>query len=270
MLRRVAEGVLVHESTFCQSNAVVVEGPSGVLVIDAGVHEAEITCLAGDLAAAGETVAAGFSTHPHWDHLLWHQALGAPPRWATALGATTAHARLAGGIDRARFGIPEDVPFELLGAVDGLPGGTAEVPWDGPRVRIVEHRAHTVGHAALLIEERGVLVAGDMLSDVFVPMLDLRDATDPLGDYREALDLLEGVADGVEAVIPGHGSVGRAKDLRARIALDRAYVDALTADRDPDDPRVGPTAKPGWEFVGDVHARQVGVLADRRASDGAD
>ena len=72
MLRQVAEGVLVHVSEFCQSNAVVVHGRAGVLLIDPGVHGYEMDCLANDLSGSGQTVVAGFSTHPHWDHLLWH------------------------------------------------------------------------------------------------------------------------------------------------------------------------------------------------------
>ncbi|MEN3362322.1 MAG: hypothetical protein V7637_6304, partial [Mycobacteriales bacterium] len=76
MLRQVAEGVLIHESEFMQSNAVVVQGRAGVLLIDAGVHESEMACLVGDLSELGPVV-AGFSTHPHWDHLLWHPGLGA-------------------------------------------------------------------------------------------------------------------------------------------------------------------------------------------------
>jgi hypothetical protein len=32
-------------------------------------------------------VVAGFSTHPHWDHLLWHPRLGDVPRYATPGGA---------------------------------------------------------------------------------------------------------------------------------------------------------------------------------------
>jgi len=34
VLRQIAEGVLIHESEFCQSNAVVVQGRDGVLLID--------------------------------------------------------------------------------------------------------------------------------------------------------------------------------------------------------------------------------------------
>lgn len=37
MLTQVAESVLVHTSGFMKSNAVVVQGAAGVLLIDAGV-----------------------------------------------------------------------------------------------------------------------------------------------------------------------------------------------------------------------------------------
>src|SRR3546814_7155362 len=45
--------------------------------------------------------------------------------------------------------------------------------------------------AALLVPDAGVLIAGDMLSDVEVPLPDLA-AEDPLGDYERALDLFAG------------------------------------------------------------------------------
>src|SRR5262249_6647514 len=122
--------------------------------------------------------------------------------------------------------IAEEIPLDLLGLISSLPAETAQIPWDGPQVRIIEHQAHAPGHAALLIEERGVLVAGDMLSDALIPMLDL-NATDPIEDYLAALRLLEGAAGDVDILIPGHGSVGGADQVRARIKQDRAYVHAL-------------------------------------------
>ena len=90
MLRQVAEGVLIHESEFCQSNAVVVHGRAGVLLIDPGVLDYELAALADDLAELGQPVVAGFSTHPHWDHMLWHASFGAAPRYGTARCAATA------------------------------------------------------------------------------------------------------------------------------------------------------------------------------------
>src|SRR4051794_12635210 len=84
MLKQVADGVLIHQSEFMQSNAVVVQGQAGVLLIDPGIQGDELAVLANDLHELGQSVVAGFSTHPHWDHLLWHASFGDAPRYATA------------------------------------------------------------------------------------------------------------------------------------------------------------------------------------------
>jgi glyoxylase-like metal-dependent hydrolase (beta-lactamase superfamily II) len=270
VLRQVAAGVLVHESEFLRSNTVVVRGRAGVLLVDPGLQEHEMTCLADDLAELGGPVVAGFATHPHWDHLLWHDRFGAVPRYGTARCAAVVREELSDPDAKARItehlagtGIAGRVPLELYGLITALPEGTERVPWDGPEVRIIEHRAHTAGHAALFIEECGVLVAGDMLSDVLIPMLDLHgSAADPVEDYLAALRLLEGVP--ADVVVPGHGSVGSAGQPRARIERDRAYVLALSAGEAPADPRIGPSAAPGWEWVSDVHDGQARRLAAGR------
>jgi glyoxylase-like metal-dependent hydrolase (beta-lactamase superfamily II) len=248
VLRQVAEGVLIHESEFCQSNAVVVQGRAGVLLIDPGVLGDEMTDLANDLRELGQPVVAGFSTHPHWDHLLWQAQLGAAPRYGTARCAATVRERLPDAAAKARVAqhlIPPDiagqVPLDLLGLITGLPAETARIPWDGPAVRIIEHQAHAPGHAALLIGERGVLVAGDMLSDVLIPMLDLNGTADPIEDYIAALGLLEDAAGDVDVLVPGHGSVGGADQVRTRIDQDRVYVHAL---RDADGPTRGSARRP--------------------------
>jgi glyoxylase-like metal-dependent hydrolase (beta-lactamase superfamily II) len=266
VLSQVAEGVLVHESEFCQSNAVVVPGQTGVLLIDPGVLGSELACLEADLRQLGQPVVAGFSTHPHWDHLLWDASFGAAPRYGTARCAARIQDFLSGPDWKTRIApmIPPDiadqVPLDLMGLITGLPAETEQIPWDGPQVRIIEHQAHAPGHASLLIEERGVLVAGDMLSDVLIPMLNLMGAADPIEDYLAALRLLEGVADDVAVVIPGHGSVGGADQVKARVDQDRAYMQALRDAQVPSDPRVGPSAKAGWEWVAGVHERQLQQL----------
>src|SRR6202012_2854663 len=158
--------------------------------------------------------------------------------------------------------IADQVPLDLLGLITGLPAETARIPWDGPQVRIIEHQAHASGHAALLIEEPGVLVAGDMLSDVLIPMLDLNGTADPIQDYLSALRLLEGAAEGADVLIPGHGSIGGADQAHARIDQDRAYVHALRDAQVPGDPRVGPSATYDW--VTAVHAWQLQRLAQKK------
>ncbi|MCD2441609.1 MBL fold metallo-hydrolase [Agromyces sp. SYSU K20354] len=267
MLKHVAEGVLVHESEFIQSNSVVVQGPDGVLLIDPGITRDEMATLANDLRESGQPVVAGFSTHPDWDHVLWHADFGNAPRYGTARCAAALRDLLSNADWEARVaeGLPpeyaEEIPMDLLGRITGLPAGAARIPWDGPEVRIIEHQAHAPGHAALLIEERGVLVAGDMLSDSLMPFLDL-EAADPIEDYLASLQLFASVADDVDTVIPGHGSVGGADQVRARIEQDRAYVHALRDGGVPDDPRVGPSAPLEW--LADVHEWQLRQLAQKK------
>ena len=274
MLTQVAEGVLVHRSELLQNNTAVVQGRDGVLLVDAGITGGEMACLANDLRELGQPVVAGFSTHPDWDHVLWHADLGDVPRYGTARCASDLRALRSNPDWRARAaeGLPEEIagetPLDLFGLITGLPADIAYLPWDGPKVRIVEHPAHSPGHAALLIEDRGVLVAGDMLSDVFIPMLDnFNDTNDPIEEYLIGLGLLEAVAGDVEVVVPGHGSVGGAGQVRARIDLDRAYLSALRDGRVPDDPRIGASAKPGWEWVSDIHTGQAQSLARRSQHD---
>jgi glyoxylase-like metal-dependent hydrolase (beta-lactamase superfamily II) len=272
MLRQVAEGVLTHQSEFSQTNTVVVQGRAGVLLVDPGVRGDEMACLANDLSDLGQRVVAGFSTHPHWDHLLWHAGLGAAPRYGTARCAATVRDRLSDAGAKARVAelippeIVEQVPLDLLGLITGLPAATEQIPWDGPEVRIIEHQAHAPGHAALLIEERGVLIAGDTLSDVLIPLLDLNAAADPIEDYLAALQLIEDAVDGVGVVVPGHGSPAGADRARARIAQDRTYLHALRDARIVGDPRVGPSATYDW--LSGVHERQLQNLARASRRDG--
>jgi glyoxylase-like metal-dependent hydrolase (beta-lactamase superfamily II) len=266
MLKGVADNVLVHESEFIQSNSTVVLGREGVLLVDPGITESELARMGDDLRELGQRVEAGFSTHPDWDHVLWHERFGDVRRYGTELAAATIRGVLSSDDWRARVAdaLPpehaDEIPMELFGHIVGLPAGTTLIPWHGPSARLIEHRAHAAGHAALFVERSGVLVAGDMLSDILIPFLDLQ-AADPLGDYLAALALFDSVAPGVDVVIPGHGSVGGRDDLRARIALDREYVLALRDGRDPADPRVGPSAPLYW--LADVHDWQVRQLARR-------
>jgi glyoxylase-like metal-dependent hydrolase (beta-lactamase superfamily II) len=106
-----------------------------------------------------------------------------------------------------------------------------------------------------------------MLSDILIPFPDL-DAAAPIDDYLVGLRVLEDVADDVDVVIPGHGSVGGADQVRARINQDRAYVLALRDGHAPDDPRIGPSATFGKEWLPGVSAWQLQQLTERAARDG--
>lgn len=260
MLIQLTEHVLVRQSAFCQTRSVVVRGRAGVLVVDPGVHDYELSALADELAGEGDVVAAGFATHPHWDHLLWHPRLGDVERYGTARCAMTARTRRGAAREEAARTVP-DAPVDLLGALTGLAPGTCHVPWDGPRVRIFEHDAHAPGHAALLVEDDAVLVAGDMLSDVEIPLLDLDGPADPVEDYLDALRLFADLAPQIGVVVPGHGAVGDGVELHRRIAADRDYLTALRDGAPTADLRLSPSAAYGRDWLPAEHDRQVRRLA---------
>src|SRR6201987_211132 len=202
MLNQVADGVWVRQSEWVFSNAIAVRGESGLILVDPGIDGSDLNELADDLDRLGTPVGAGFSTHPHWDHLLWHARFGDVPRYATRAGAIAA----GEGRERAQAMAAESasgVPLELIALVTPLPGDGGPVPGE-----IIEHQAHAVGHAAMLLADRGVLLAGDMLSDVLIPLLDPR-RPGQVDDYQAALYRLAGAAGGVDVVVPGHGAVAQ-------------------------------------------------------------
>ncbi len=235
LMREIAPGVFVATATMYTTTTTVVAGADGgCLVIDPAVTVADLGALAAWLSARGLRPVAGWSTHPHWDHVLWSRSLGAGvPRYARSRAAQVAARDLPG----LTAGADESAPghdHELLGRLSPL--GAGQVPWDGPRTEVVAHDAHAPGHGALFLPGSGVLVAGDMCSDIEIPLLDT-DAADPFGGYRHGLGALASLS-GVRLVVPGHGHVGDSSQFRRRVAADFAYLDAVEAGRDPLDPRL--------------------------------
>ncbi|MEN0129686.1 MAG: MBL fold metallo-hydrolase [Brevundimonas sp.] len=244
-LREVADGVLVATSAVYSTSSVVLVGHGGdCLLVDPGVTAGEIAAFAEDVRTRGLSPVAVWSTHHHWDHLLDGPALSHLPRWGVPvrpgrlpglrnlLGELEASDELAEALAQR----PGDVAATIASPPAGFPvevgpGPGQVLAWDGPTVVVLTHHAHAPAHTALHLPSAGVLVAGDMLSDVEVPLLDL-EGDDPLGDYRAGLALLAGTA--ARVVVPGHGHAGI--DLAARVARDEAYLDSLAAA--PDDPRL--------------------------------
>jgi glyoxylase-like metal-dependent hydrolase (beta-lactamase superfamily II) len=231
MLNEVADGVWVRQSAWVWSNAIVVRAKGGLVLVDPGIDGAELDDIADDVDRLGLPVVAGFCTHPHWDHLLWHPRFGDVPRYATAACASVA----SGARERAQAMAKESatgIPLELVALVTPVPADGGPVPGE-----ILEHQAHAPGHAAVLLADRGVLLAGDMLSDVLIPLLDPRRAGQ-LDAYEAALDRLDEAAKHVEVVVPGHGAVAAGPEVAARLAADRAYLDALRRGVEPVDARL--------------------------------
>jgi glyoxylase-like metal-dependent hydrolase (beta-lactamase superfamily II) len=238
-LTEVAQGVWTTTArTWSTLSTVVVATDGRCLVVDPALTVAEVRGLAAEIRERGWRPVAGFSTHPHWDHVLWTDDLGAIPRWATPAAVRTSVAHRADILAESRADAPGHDP-RIIGRLTPLLADAGNVPWDGPRAVVVPYRAHCLGSAALVLPEVGVLIAGDLVSDREVPLLDL-DAADPIGDHQTALQRLEQAAERhrVRVVIPGHGTVTDADGLQARLAADRAYLAGLVSGGCCDDPRL--------------------------------
>jgi hydroxyacylglutathione hydrolase len=265
-LREVAAGVLVATSAVYSTNSVVLVGERDTcLLVDPGVTAGEIAALCAEVARLRLRPVAIWSTHHHWDHLLDGPELQHLPRWGVpvrpgrfpGMRNLLAELETSDELADALAARPGDTAASLATPPVGFPvevgpGPGQALAWDGPRVVVLTHHAHAPAHTALHLPDAGVLMAGDMLSDVEIPLLDA-EGDDPEGDYRAGLALLADTA--ARVVVPGHGSAGT--DLADRVAGDTAYLDSLASS--PTDPRL--TA--AWLRAADARQRTLSARAGR-------
>lgn len=225
-----ADVVVVQSSIWRTTSTAVRGGSEEAFVIDSPVLPDELEAWPGVLGQAGFSVVGLLATHADWDHLLGPLAFPEAP-----LGVGDASARrLAaepGAAQRELRSFDEEHyvtrPRPLsLGAVQELP-----VPG---RVEVGEHElevhpaeGHTADGIAVLAPWAGVLVCGDYLSPVEIPMLSPGGSLDA---YRATLERLALLATRAATIVPGHGGpIGRDQAL-ALAEEDRSYLDALERD----------------------------------------
>lgn len=236
-LHNVTDGVWVATSRNYATTSTIVARDGRALLIDPAWDPDELTGLAESLAELGLVVTAGFHTHAHHDHLLWHGAYGDVPRWATAV-AVDMIGRFGDQLRQQLGAELEAFVGDAFARVAPLPGDRLPDPFgaDGPaeETLVVVHHGHAYGHGALWFPERELLVAGDMLSDLELP---LPFNPDGLSVYLPALDLLEPYVARARFLIPGHGTpTDRPME---RLEADRRVLEALLRGEDMDDPRRG-------------------------------
>ena len=227
--RDVAPGV--HRVEEAYTNLYLVEDERGVTVVDAGVPTAWAALLSalGTIGRSADEVRALVLTHAHFDHLGFAERarsqLGVPvyvheddvpltrhplqygherPRslyFATQVRALPIVAALV----RARAFWPTPVR-----AVTRYTSGTLPVP-GSPRV--VPTPGHTLGHCALHLPDRDVVIAGDavVMLDPYTaergPKIVAGAAT---ADSERALRTLDALAEtGASTVLSGHGEAWR-------------------------------------------------------------
>jgi glyoxylase-like metal-dependent hydrolase (beta-lactamase superfamily II) len=219
--------VLVATSRVWQTSCTIVRAGAEAFVIDSPVYPDELEVLPAVLEQAQFPLTGLLVTHGDWDHLLARLAF---PGAAVGCAETTA-ARLAGEPGAAARELREfdaehyvvrDRPLSL-GEVQALPvPGRLDV---GDReLELHPADGHTADGMAVWVPWANVLVCGDYLSPVEIPMLSEGGSRSA---YLATLARLEPLVEQAAAVVPGHGEVLDGARAAAILREDSAYLESL-------------------------------------------
>jgi glyoxylase-like metal-dependent hydrolase (beta-lactamase superfamily II) len=223
--------VIVFVSDVWQTTCTAVRSGKEGFLIDSPVYPEELRVLPSVLEQAGFPVSGLLATHGDWDHLLGRLAV---PGAALGCAESTVQrlSREPGAAQRrlrefdAEHYVTRLEPLSL-GTLQSLPvPGKLEL---GHQTEIELHEAdgHTSDGTALWMSWLGVLVCGDYLSPVEIPMISPGGS---LGAYRLTLARLGPLVEQAQWVIPGHGAPLEAGRARQILEEDLAYLGRLSDD----------------------------------------
>jgi glyoxylase-like metal-dependent hydrolase (beta-lactamase superfamily II) len=219
--------VIVVTSRAYATAAVLVRGGGEAFLIDSPVFPDELEVLGAVAAQAEFTVVGLLATHADWDHLLGGYAFPEAPLGA----AESTAARLIsepGAAQRELRAFDEELyvtrprPLSLPGAQQLPVPGRVDVGANELELHPTE--GHTFDGMALWAPWAGVLVVGDYLSPVEIPML---SESGSASAYIATLNRLEPLVEQAEHVVPGHGGAIDGTRAAAILREDRAYLEAL-------------------------------------------
>ena len=219
--------VVVATSRVYQTTCTLVRSGGEAFCIDSPILPDELEILPALAEQSGFSVVGLLATHADWDHLLGRYAFPEAP-----LGcAETTAGRLInepGAAQRAMREFDEEHyverprPLSLPGAQRLPVPGKVEV---GDReLELQPADGHTEDGMAVWIPWARVLVCGDYLSPVEIPMLHAKGAASA---YLATLKRLEPLVEQADHVVPGHGAPIDGTRAAAILREDRAYLEAL-------------------------------------------
>jgi len=247
---------IVVTSLLWRTTATAIRAGEEAMLIDSPYFPDELELLASVLGQSGFEPSALLATHGDFDHLLGRLAfpelaLGVAQETALRLRAEPGAPQRELRAADAEHYVHRPRPLSL-GQVESLP-----VPG---KLGLGEHElelhpaeGHTADGMAALAPWLGVLVCGDYLSDVEIPMISPGGS---LAAYRATLARLEPLVSGALTVVPGHGSPRDRDAALASLEQDGDYLDALERGEER------PVLPAGRDSVRQrtIHAQNLGVL----------
>jgi len=219
--------VVVVTSRLWQTTAVAVRSGEEAFLVDSPYFPDELELLPELLRQAGFEPVGLLATHADFDHLLGRLAfpelaLGVAESTADRLRAEPGAAQRELRAQDAALYASRPSPLSL-GAFQELPA-PGRLDLGEEEVELHPAEGHTADGMALIARGAGVLIVGDYLSGVEIPVISPGGSIDA---YRATLARLAPLAEAAEVVVPGHGRpLDRDGALRV-LDEDVDYLDAL-------------------------------------------
>lgn len=227
--------VIVFVSRVWQTTCTAVRVGDEGFVIDSPVYPDELEALPGVLEQAGFPASGLLVTHGDWDHLLGRLAfpkasLGCAESTAQRLGEELGAAqRELRRFDEEHY-VTDRRPLALAGVQNlPVPGRLAVGSGDEHELELHQADGHTADGMAIRIPWARILVCGDYLSPVEIPMISW-DSGGTLERYRETLERLKPLVESADMVVPGHGAPQPREEALRIVQEDLDYLDSLARD----------------------------------------
>jgi glyoxylase-like metal-dependent hydrolase (beta-lactamase superfamily II) len=217
--------VVVATSRAYQTSCTLVRSGGEAFCIDSPIFPDELEAIPALASQAGFTVVGLLATHADWDHVLGRYAfpeapLGCAETTATRLINEPGEAQRAMRQFDEEFYVERPRPLSLPSAQRLPVPGKLEV---GDReLELHPTEGHTDDGMAIWVPWAGVLVVGDYLSPLEIPMVN-----GSVNAYLATLKALEPLVEQAEQVVAGHGGPIDGARAAAILREDRTYLEDL-------------------------------------------
>ena len=202
------------------ANAGVVVEDDGITVIDTLMVRSQWEPFAAAVATLGPPVRRTILTHAHIDHVGGTKAFPNSAIYATTITSDALDEPMP--IDGYKQFMPAfDEEFDDLAELGTRPvthlvEGAAQLT---PRIEVLPAPGHTAGDLVVLVPDVDVCFAGDLCFFGVTPLAFQ-------GDPEMWADVLDAVVELADVIVPGHGPIGGAPEVRDLQGYLRACVAA--------------------------------------------
>ena len=199
------------------SNAGVVSDDDGLTVIDTLMVPSQWEPFRQAVEALGRPIRRVILTHAHIDHVGGTSAFPhAAVYGSEATSQLLTQPPMTEGYKAFMPAFADEFDDLDIRQVTHLVDGSAYVT---PRIEVRLTAGHTPGDVIVLVHDAGVMFGGDLCFFGVTPLAFQ-------GDPATWADVLDAIADLAPRIVPGHGPVGTADDVRNLAGYLRACVNA--------------------------------------------